>query len=93
MTPLTLELETIVDYGELVSLIGKDQATGRRVAVHLDYRPRLPPAERLALASCREPTRFAAHGLAVGVDFSFTSDLSDEPAALPLVPSSDRPGR
>jgi hypothetical protein len=93
MTPLTLQLETIVDYGPLVSLIGKDQATGRCVAVHLDYRPNLPAAERLALASCKEPAKFAAHGLAVGVEFSFTADLTDEPPSMPLVPPPRHPDR
>ena len=91
MTPLILELETILDYGELVSLVGKDQATGRCVAVHLDYRPLQPAAQRLAVVSRKEPARFAASGLAVGVDFSFAADVTDEPVALPLVPSADRP--
>lgn len=79
MSPLTLEIEFVVDHGPVVTLVGIDKTTGKQAAVHMDLRPRDSLWKPIRTSSDPLPTTFAAQGLIAAVDFCLV-DLALEVA-------------
>lgn len=72
MQPLRIRIERIVDFTELVSLVGVDIQTGLPVTVHVDHRPFPEFYQKLEQAELPEPIEYAADRLMLHLDMLAT---------------------
>lgn len=80
MTPLTIRIDRIIDYGTIVSLVGVDSETDKPVTLHIDHRPFASFWEAWREAGFPQPIEYAADRLLLYVDM-----LPDEDAEEVLV--------
>ena len=68
MRPLRIRIERIVDFTELVSLVGIDIETGLPVTIHIDHRPFAEVCRKLQHDGLPEPIEYAADRLILHLD-------------------------
>jgi hypothetical protein len=66
--PLRIRINRIIDYGTIVSLVGVDSETDKRVTVHLDHRPFASFWEAWREAGFPQPIEYAADQLLLHLD-------------------------
>ena len=87
MQPLHVRINRIVDFGTIVSLIGVDTETDKRVTIHIDYRPFTSFWEALREAGFPQPVEYAADQLLLHIEM-----LPDEGAGQARLVECDRAG-
>ncbi len=70
MTPLTMNIQYVVEDGPTVTVIGIDHATGDQVAVTVDLKPRMRILQALKSKDGNELPTFAAEGLTMALKFA-----------------------
>jgi hypothetical protein len=75
VTPLTIRINRIIDYGTIVSLVGVDSETDKPVTLHIDHRPFASFWEAWREAGFPQPIEYAADRLLLYLDM-----LPDEDA-------------
>ena len=68
MQPLRIRIERIVDFTEVVSLVGIDIQTGLPVTIHVDYRPFAEVYPKLQQGGLPDPIEYAAERLMALLD-------------------------
>ena len=68
MQPLRIRIERIVDFTELVSLVGIDIETGMPVTIHVDHRPFTEVYPKLQQGGLPDPIEYAAERLLLRLD-------------------------
>jgi hypothetical protein len=68
MQPLRIRIDRIVDFGTIVSLVGIDIETAKRVTIHVDHRPFAAFWKAWWEAGFPQPVEYAADRLMLHLD-------------------------